>query len=62
LVRRSVVEVKKRVEEFRKQYSQASNWRGYLVDARATRRANNATKPHHRSIEPSMPPQIAVTL
>jgi hypothetical protein len=62
LVRRSVIELKKRVDELRKQYSQARSCRGYLVEAQATRRAKSATNPHHRSIEPSIPPQMAVIL
>jgi hypothetical protein len=54
--------VKNNVEEVAKLYSHGSSGLGYRTEARATRAPNIATKKHHKSMEPSMPPQIAVIL
>jgi hypothetical protein len=62
LVRKSVIVVKKRVDELRNEYSHGRSGRGYRVEATATAAQNIAIRKHHNNIEPSMPPQIAVIL
>jgi hypothetical protein len=62
LVRKRVIVVKNRVEEFKKQYNQGKSGRGYRTELRATAAQKSATNPHHSSIDPSIPPQIAVIL